>query len=228
MKATPSAASASAFSRSVAKRGASMPAQPDKRQPEDDHRGAPDIGRKMERVGLEGLALVFFGGRGEHPGAADVDADGHGHDEKRPEAGVDVHRLEEDPDDGLVDDPGAGHEKQHGLDQGGEILDLAVAVGMIVVRRLVGDVNGQQGDDGGDEVERRVGRFRQDPETARASGRRRASSPSGRWRRKRNSGRRTFSRFPRRVRRGAILRTFWADDRRVMLFAVYIRITPGA
>ena len=207
----------------VARRG--VPAQPDDRQPEDDHRGAPDIGRKMKRVGLEGLALVFFGGRGEHPGAADVDADGHGHDEKGPEAGVDVHRLEEEPDDGLVDDPGAGHKKQHGFDQGGEIFDLAVAVGMIVVRRLVGDVNGQQGDDGGDEVERRVGRFRQDPETARDQAddelhpRQEDGGEDG------IPGGGLFPDFRGSVRRAAISRT--SLRRPEVLFAVHLKATRG-
>ena len=69
--------------------------------------------------------------------------------------------------DGLVDDPGAGGEQEDGLDEGREILDLAVAVGVFVVGRLVGEMDGQERDDGRDEVEGGVGGLGQDAEAPR-------------------------------------------------------------
>ena len=55
--------------------------------------------------------------------------------------------AEEDPLDGLVDDPGAGDEEEHGLDEGGEVLDLAVAVGVGLVGGPVRDADGDEGDE---------------------------------------------------------------------------------
>ena len=72
--------------------------------------------------------------------------------------------AEEDPLDRLIDDPAAGDEKEDGLDEGGEILDLAVAVRMGFVGRAVRDADGDEGDERGDEVEPRMGGLGQDAE----------------------------------------------------------------
>ena len=74
--------------------------------------------------------------------------------------------VEEQPLDGLVDDPDAGDDQEEGLDEGGEVLDLAVAVGVVLVGGTVGDVDGQEGDDGGHQVEAGVGGLGQHPEAA--------------------------------------------------------------
>ncbi len=118
----------------------------------------------MESVRLEGLAAVLAGHAIEHPRAADVDADGDGHDQKSPQVGIHIDALEEEALDRLVNDPGAGDEEENRLDQGAEVLDLAVPVRVIVVGRLARDAHGQVRDQGGDEIEERVGRFGQDPQ----------------------------------------------------------------
>ena len=121
----------------------------------------------MERVGLEGLTVILPGGPIEHPGTGDVHGDGDGHDQESPEAGVDLPGMDQEAPDGLINDPGAGDEQEDGLDEGREVLDLAVAVGVFVVGRLVGEMDGEERDDGRDEVERGVGRLGQDAEAPR-------------------------------------------------------------
>ena len=51
------------------------------------------------------------------------------------------------------DDPDAGGEHDAGLDEGGERLDLAVTVVVIFVGGPVGDLDGEERDGGGDEVD---------------------------------------------------------------------------
>ena len=87
-------------------------------------------------------------------------------DEEGPQARVDMDLTEEDPPDGLVDDPGAGDEEEHRLDEGGEVLDLAVAVRVGLVGRPVRDADGDEGDERGDEIEPRMGGLGQDAERA--------------------------------------------------------------
>ena len=144
--------------------GEGVLAQPDQGQSDDDDGRAPDVGREMESVRLEGLAAVLAGHAIEHPRAADVDADGDGHDQKSPQVGIHLDALEEEALDRLVNDPGAGDEEENRLDQGAEVLDLAVPVRVIVVGRLARDAHGQVRDQGGDEIEKRVGRLGQDPQ----------------------------------------------------------------
>jgi len=97
---------------------------------------------------------------------ADVDRDRDDDDEEGPQTGFDVDFAEEDPAHGLVDDPGAGEEEQQGLDEGRDVLDLAVSVGVRFVRRPVRDTDGDEGDQRGDEVESRMGGLGQDAERA--------------------------------------------------------------
>ena len=52
---------------------------------------------------------------------------------KRPDVGFHLHGFEEQPLDRLVDDPDAGDQQQQGLEQRREVLDLAVAVGVLAV-----------------------------------------------------------------------------------------------
>jgi len=55
--------------------------------------------------------------------------------------------------DGFPNNPGAGDEEQGGLEDGAEVFELGVAIGVVGVGGLVGDAHGEVGDDGGDEVE---------------------------------------------------------------------------
>ncbi len=92
--------------------GQDFPADQNEGQADEDDGRAPDVGREVEGVGLEGLAPVLFRRPVEHLRAADVDHDRDDDDEKGPEAGIDMDVAEEDPADGLVDDPGAGDEEE--------------------------------------------------------------------------------------------------------------------
>jgi hypothetical protein len=65
----------------------------------------------MEGVRLKGLAPVLLGRPVEHPRPVDIDGDRGDDDEESPGVGVDRDNVDEDADDGLVDDPGAGDEK---------------------------------------------------------------------------------------------------------------------
>jgi len=62
----------------------------------------------------------------------------------------------------LIDDPGAGEEEEARFDQRREVFDLAVAVGVVAVGRLIGVAHGQQGDDGGHQVQSGMGGLGQD------------------------------------------------------------------
>ena len=67
---------------------------------------------------------------------------------------------------GLVDDPDTSEEEESGFDEGGEIFYFTVTVLVIGIGRLVGNTDREIGDDGGDEVESRVGRFGKNSQAA--------------------------------------------------------------
>ena len=70
---------------------------------------------------------------------------------------LDLGRVEEDAVDGLVGDPDAGDDHEAGFDEGGEVLDLAVAVGVVFVGGLAGDADGEEGEAGAEQVDAGVG-----------------------------------------------------------------------
>src|ERR1700677_2635019 len=67
---------------------------------------------------------------------------------------------------GFGEDPYAGGEHEDGFDGGGEAFDLAVAVGVAGVGGAVGDLDGEEGDGCGDEVDAGVGGFGEHAEGA--------------------------------------------------------------
>ena len=81
-------------------------------------------------------------------------------------SGLDFYVVEEQALDGLVDDDDARQKQETGFDEGGEILDFAVAVLVVGVGGLVGDADGKERDDRGDQVEKGVGSFGQNAEAA--------------------------------------------------------------
>jgi hypothetical protein len=68
--------------------------------------------------------------------------------------------------DRLVDDIGAGAQDQDGLDDAGDRLQLAVAVRVLLVGRHIRGTDGEQGDQGSDEVGAGMGGFREDGDRA--------------------------------------------------------------
>jgi hypothetical protein len=75
--------------------------------------------------------------------------------------------VADDAANGLVDDPGAGGEHDARLDEGGQGFDLAVAVVVDVVGGAVGDLNGEESDSGGDQIDAGVGRLREHSRASR-------------------------------------------------------------
>ena len=67
----------------------------------------------------------------------------------------------------LIDDPAAGDEEQQRLDEGREVLHLAVAVGVVGVGRAVRGAHGEEGHYRRQQVQPGVGRFGKDAQAAR-------------------------------------------------------------
>ena len=91
----------------------------------------PDIGREVQGIGLQGLAVVFLRYPQQGPRAREVDDD---REQRRPGTPTGWDRLQSaawknSRRDGLVDDPEAGDQQEQRFEQGREVLELAVAVG---------------------------------------------------------------------------------------------------
>ncbi|OPZ76532.1 MAG: hypothetical protein BWY77_01881 [bacterium ADurb.Bin431] len=68
-------------------------------QPNEHNSRGPDIGRKVERISLERLAVVFFGCTRKGARAAEIDDDREDDHRKGPEADLDMHLREEQASD---------------------------------------------------------------------------------------------------------------------------------
>src|SRR3989304_3707777 len=133
--------------------GSSTPAEPvgqqHSGQPGDDHRGAPYVGAEVQGVGFERLRVVLARHAVEGAGAEMVNGDADGHDPEGPNRRFHVDFFEEQPPHRLPDDPGAGQEQQTGLEEGGEVFDLAVAVLVVGVGGPAGAAGRGRGGGGG-------------------------------------------------------------------------------
>ena len=116
----------------------------------------------MQGVGFESLAIVFGGDAAESAGAPPVDGHRDQHHGESPDRRLDFNVAEEQAHDRFVDHPDAGQQKQAGFDEGGEVLDLAVAILVVGVGGLVGDSHGEIGEQGRDQIERGVCGFGED------------------------------------------------------------------
>ena len=68
-----------------------------------------------------------------------------------------------EPADRLVDDPHGGRENEDRLDGARDVLELAVTVGMALVRGFTCFAYAKQGDERGDQVDSRMDGFGEDP-----------------------------------------------------------------
>jgi len=124
------------------------------REAEEHSERGPDIGTEVDGVGFESFALGLFGDALEFAGSGVVDGDGEKKRDEGPDGEFEGEVLaENDPANGFGEDPDAGGEHEDGFDAGGEAFDLAVAVGVACVGGAVGDVNGEECDGGGDEID---------------------------------------------------------------------------
>ncbi len=111
----------------------------------------------MQCIRLQGLAGILVGHAFERARAPIIEHDGEAHDEHGPDARLNVKNgVKEQAADGLPDDPDTGCQEQAGLDEGGDVLYLAVAVLMYRIGGQIADPDGKQGDDGGHQIERGV------------------------------------------------------------------------
>ena len=70
--------------------------------------------------------------------------------------------IEEQPLDGLVNDPGGGSKRSKRLEKSGEVFDLAVAEGMFLIGGLVRGTHSKVGRRGCNQIQAGMGGFRQD------------------------------------------------------------------
>ncbi len=127
----------------------------------------PHVGAEMQGVGLERLARMLLRGLVKRARAEEVDDDRDAHDGERRGRRLDRVGLRAGKAlDRLPDHHAAEHEQERGLGKRGQALHLAVAVMMLLVRRLVADAHREVGDYRGDEIDEGVGGFRQDRERA--------------------------------------------------------------
>jgi hypothetical protein len=122
----------------------------------------------MQRVGFKCFAGIFLRHLRELPGARDVNRQCHEEHQNRHDAGLDVNTVKEHAVEGFVDDVKRRQYQEARFHEGGEIFKLAVTVGMSFVGGLVGNAEGQEGDDGCDQIQSGVQRFAQDTKAARA------------------------------------------------------------
>ena len=166
MPATPKAATESAFSsQSILISLGDHHAD----QPEEHHQRRPDIGRKMQGVGLQRLAIVFDGGFFQRTGAGDIDHDRDADHREMPKRSDSTSTavVEKEPVARFVDDPHAGDQQQQRLEQRREILELAVAVGMLAVGGQARHPHGPKRHGGGDQVQGGMRRFGQNAQAVR-------------------------------------------------------------
>ena len=134
---------------------------------DENGEGRPDVGAEVDGIGFECLAFGFARDAVKLARASEVNGDGEKECDERPDGELEGEVLpEEDAAYGFRKDPDAGGEHEDGFDGGGEAFDLAVAVGVIGVGGPVGDLDGEESDGGGDEVDAGVSGFGEHAERA--------------------------------------------------------------
>ena len=132
-----------------------------------DRERGPHVGGEVDGIGEQSVRAVQAGNAAESARAGEIDNDGnqqHGErPQRRPERKV---LVKEDALNRLGDNPEARAQHDEGLNQGGERLSFAVAVVVVCVGGAVGDLDREQGDGGGDEVDGGMGRLAQHAERA--------------------------------------------------------------
>src|SRR5260370_1326141 len=107
---------------------------------------APDIGRKMQRVGLQRLAGEFSRHMQQRPGARQVNAESAEQDHDGGDARLDMHAAKEKAAKRFVNNVQRCEQKQPGLDERGKILEFSVAIGMLFVGGPIPHPHGEKRD----------------------------------------------------------------------------------
>ena len=121
----------------------------------DDAERSPDVGHEVMAVGLEGDGLMAPARGQEHAGDAEVDQRGHAGDGEPQPGLLDGLGVEQAPP-GRGGDGGCREQDEATLERAGEVLGLAVPVGVLLVRRPGRDRQGKEGHQRGGEVDQRL------------------------------------------------------------------------
>ena len=137
-----------------------------------EHQGRVDeVGREMQRVGLERLAAGLPGDPLEGIPAPGVDQDGADEHGGGGPARLDGRFARHEAAHALERDGAREQEQERRLDQRRERLDLAVPVLVLLVGRLVGGADGEPGDRRGGDVEEASARRRRSARATRSRSR---------------------------------------------------------
>jgi len=113
----------------------------------------------MERVGFQRVARIFSGHLLQRARPSHVDAQRHKQHENCGDARLDMHAVEEKPVKRFINNVESGDEEKCRFNECGEIFELAVAVGMAFVGRLIRDTHGKECNDGREQVQAGVQRL---------------------------------------------------------------------
>ena len=92
-------------------------AQNNQPEPKGNHTTRPDISGKMQRVSLQGLAVVFICDSSEGARTPEIHRHGEKQDQKRSQARLDVYVMKKQSLDSFIDDDHAGEQQQPRLDE---------------------------------------------------------------------------------------------------------------
>src|SRR5689334_12359429 len=123
----------------------------------------------MQGVRFESFARVFSGDVRELSRTRQVNAQSAQQNDDCGETRFNVHAVEEEPVERFINDVQGSDEKQAGFDKRGKVLELAVAVGVALVRGEIRNAQGKKSDDGGHKVEPGMQGFAEDAEAAGAN-----------------------------------------------------------
>ncbi len=118
----------------------------------------------MQGVRFQRLTFVLAGDPAQHGGPVHVHEQRDEDDAHAPPRGGNFRGVEKEPVDRLMDDPAAGDEQEDGFGQRRKVFDLAVAVGMGLVRRPGGHAHGKEGDARRHQIKAAVQGFGEDAE----------------------------------------------------------------
>jgi hypothetical protein len=122
----------------------------------------------VQCVRAERRASIATGGPVRNDGAAEVDRDDDREDGERVPRRLDARRAEADEvGDGPPDDDEAGGDENRGLSERGEMLRLAVPVGVGDVGRSLGNPEREEGQQRRNEIGAGVDRLREQAEAVR-------------------------------------------------------------
>ena len=110
--------------------------KPDCKDTQKDHSARQDVRGKVQSIRFQGLAVGLLSHLAQIAHAPDVYGHGQKHDANTPERGHNRGPSLHEPVHALVAHIGADHKEQDRFRQGGEVLHLAVPIGMAPVCRL--------------------------------------------------------------------------------------------